>query len=47
MRYKEQLEPLMKLIGDRVEFDMKTTLPTYKAPILAEDSAESESRDEL
>lgn len=32
MRYEDQLGPLLKLVGDRVEFDMKTTLPTYHPP---------------
>lgn len=30
MRYKDHLGPLLDLIGDRVDFDMKTTLPTYR-----------------
>jgi hypothetical protein len=32
MRYKDHLSPLLKLIGDRVDFEMKTTLPTYQPP---------------
>ncbi len=31
-RYEEQLQPVVKLIGDRVDWDLKTTLPTYKPP---------------
>jgi tetratricopeptide (TPR) repeat protein len=31
MRYEEQLQPLVKLIGDRVEFDFKTSLPGYES----------------
>jgi hypothetical protein len=38
MRYKDHLGPLLELIGDRVEFDMKTTLPTYRGPDLQADS---------
>jgi tetratricopeptide (TPR) repeat protein len=29
MRYEEQLQPLVKLLGDRVEYNFKTTLPGY------------------
>lgn len=29
LRYEEQLEPLVKLIGDRVEFNFMTSLPGY------------------
>jgi hypothetical protein len=32
MRYKDHLGPLLELIGDRVDFDMRTTLPTYQPP---------------
>lgn len=42
MRYKDQLGELLELIGDRVEFDMKTTLSTYKSPN-AEATADVES----
>ena len=33
-RYEEPLQPLVKLIGDRVNWDLKTTLPSYKPPPL-------------
>jgi hypothetical protein len=38
MRYKDHLGPLLELIGDRVDFDMKTTLPTYRGLDQQEDS---------
>ena len=47
MRYNEQLGPLMKLIGDRVDYDLKTTLPSYQAPAPMEENAESAPKDEL
>jgi tetratricopeptide (TPR) repeat protein len=31
-RYEEPLQPLVKLIGDRVNWDLKTTLPQYVPP---------------
>jgi len=31
-RYEEPLHPVVKLIGDRVEWDLKTTLPNYEPP---------------
>jgi hypothetical protein len=31
-RYEEPLQPLVKLIGDRVDWDLKTTLPSYDRP---------------
>jgi hypothetical protein len=31
-RYEEPLQPLVKLIGDRVDWDLKTTLPSYHPP---------------
>jgi Sulfotransferase family len=32
LRYEEQLQPLIKLIGDRMEFNFKTSLPGYYPP---------------
>jgi tetratricopeptide (TPR) repeat protein len=32
MRYEHELQPLVKLIGDRVKYDLKTTLPSYRPP---------------
>ena len=37
-RYEEPLQPLVKLIGDRVDWDLKTTLPTYKPPVPQEEA---------
>jgi tetratricopeptide (TPR) repeat protein len=31
-RYEEPLQPLVKLVGDRVRWDLTTTLPTYEPP---------------
>jgi tetratricopeptide (TPR) repeat protein len=31
-RYEEPLQPLVKLIGKRVDWDLKTTLPSYHPP---------------
>ena len=31
-RYEDQLQPLVKLLGNRVKFDLKTTLPGYDGP---------------
>lgn len=35
-RYEEPLQPLVKHIGDRVEWDLTTTLPTYEPPRVEE-----------
>lgn len=31
-RYEEQLQPLVELLGERANYDLKTTLPNYKRP---------------
>jgi len=32
-RYEEPLQPLMKLVGDKVDWDLKTSLPSYTPPV--------------
>lgn len=32
MRYEEELQPLVELVGERLRFDLKTTLPGYQVP---------------
>ena len=34
LKYEEQLKPLIELIGDRIEFNFKTSLPGYSPPNL-------------
>jgi hypothetical protein len=35
-KYEEQLQPLVNLIGDRTNYDLKTSLPGYTAPVMVE-----------
>ena len=32
LRYEKQLQPLVKLLGDLVDYDLKTSLPGYIQP---------------
>ena len=39
MKYEQQLQPLVDLIGDRVNANRETTLPTYTRPTVEETEA--------
>ena len=45
-RYESHLGPLLKLIGERTSYDIKTSLPGYQPPSPSDEEA-SEAKDEL
>lgn len=40
-KYEDYLQPLLERIGERVNYDLKTTVPSYRKP------SDRESNDEL